>query len=55
MKGKSNLVSKDWTPEVRERKLNNYKRPDCCSYEYIQLEDTCSKTPKNSSIWLGKI
>ena len=41
----------DWTKEVTENMITDYRNSDCCSYNFLQLQDTCAKFQWNSSVW----
>ena len=51
LSGFQNLIFLDWTKDVTENMINGYRNSDCCSYNFLQLQDTCAKFQWNASVW----
>ena len=51
LKNTKNVIYQDVTNEIERSMRRDYNNPDCCSYNFLQLEHSCSNTSWNSSVW----
>ncbi|KAL5252177.1 hypothetical protein ACHWQZ_G015086 [Mnemiopsis leidyi] len=51
LKNIQNLKYLDVTKEIEKSVGRDYKNPDCCSYSFLQLEESCSNITWDSPVW----
>ena len=51
LKNIQNLKYLDVTKEIEKSVGRDYNNPDCCSYSFLQLEESCSNITWDSTVW----